>query len=275
VSFPRRNLCRRTALLAVVVGVLAPAGARAQERTYVSTAYCAWNKSRLSVQIAPAPLPPLVETEGSAITSVEPLPEGAGLPWENAYTLATAAAVRRWEQVAHEYAARVPEAAHLANLRLDVTILGPGADPAALPEPDVRIAFVPTMATIGGATVVSCASANSVQNCAPDGSGCILGGTNVLMSTWLVFSFTSNDVYSIVLHEFGHALGFKHVPVPAEDVMTDTYPYSVGNKTNPRQCLSSLNLAQLAESFRWMGGAPFAFVPEPVFLPESQYEQYC
>lgn len=268
----RRN--RRNRLVAGLVALCASVAPHARANdVYLATASCAWAKPTLDVQIIPSPLPPLYQSPDNTLAHSQPLPEGTGLPWENAYTRAALEAVYAWDAAIRSHAA-TPGAEHLSSVALRPSIVAPGVDPLTLPRPDIRIAFDLTMGTTIGVAVPTCAPAADVVFCDPDGR-CRAGSSTIVIATWLTYSFTSNDVYNIVLHEMGHALGLDHVVEPETDIMAVFYPYKVTRPTNPRMCLSTLNLQQIAESFRWLAGAAYRYHPAGVSVPRAAYAQAC
>ena len=276
---------RAAPALALMVALLAP-GIAPAERTYVSSATCAWSKSTLTVQVVPSAFVQVIGNESDTINistsrgidGLVLLPGGAPTdpPWDAPYTRAAADAVEQWETIAHRFATMRDDAAHLADLQIDVHVLGPGVDPSALPRPDTYVIFLPHMGAWAGLNAFqSCESASDLPSCT-DNTCRIPLGSNIVLSSMFVWSMTPNDIYNVTLHEFGHVLGLDHVGLPDEDLMQAVYPYQPGVVSNPRECLSTLNLAQAAENFRWMDGVtPYEPDPAGVFEPTDDYEMLC
>lgn len=243
---------------------------RATAASYQATAFCAWHQS--SFRVAVYPPPPAI-----SYSDLRPFPEGLPPPWDSAYTAATVTAVDAWESALHTYAASNASGSHLSGVSLEAIVLEPGADLLEFDGADIRILFSPSLGFLGGATTQNCQSASPQRSVNCSSNSCTIGtpGTNILMSSWLLYSFTPTDVYSIVLHELGHALGLSHVEVPAQDVMVSAYPYEVGDPSNPPQCISTLNVAMLSESFQWLTGTPYSIQVEPIMLPASDYQLLC
>lgn len=252
-----------------------PTAPAADGGTYSSTAFCAWDRSTFEVQIVPPVVPALYYND------LWPLPAGVSPPWTSAHAQAAVEAVEQWETAMHSYASLQPNAAHLANVSIKVDLVGPGASLMDLPEADVRVMFVPAEATAAGRTVQDCTPSRATEfaGCLTEfrGRPCIVPvGTYIYVSQWFVYGFTPNDVYTILLHEMGHALGLDHVSEPSQDVMQPVLANFPGNPETPRGCVSTLNAEQLARVFDWMTGEPYAITPvEPAILAASEYALLC
>lgn len=272
------NPARLLLLTLLPVALVLPALAQgSSDGTYSATASCAWDRAHLDVQIVP-PTHPSLYTKPDNSGNVTVLPYGTATAWDDAHANVTVQAVEAWESAMHAYAATHAEAAHLAGFTLTATIVSPSTPLESLPEPDVRIAFVPTMAIYAaGITVTSCAPSNSVEYC-PQGEEnlCVIGGTNVVLTQWVVYSMTLNDTYNIALHEMGHVLGLAHVTEPTEDILQPVYRYPIGDERNPRMCASTLNLAQLSTSYAWLDGeTPYRYRPGGVTIAATDYALMC
>lgn len=250
------------------------------EETYTASSYCGWDQSHFDVAIVPPGGPYFLHNDGRSIdpdTAI--LAPDTSIPWDGAHALAAAAVVDEWERALHERAATVPGEAWLADVTFDWTIVGPETDPEVVQAADITFLFTPAQ-DAGGRTIVTCTTPTRPPLTEEDGAFQVYFplGTHVIMNQWVVFSFTPTDTYNIGLHEFGHALGLDHINDPAGDVMGSVYPHIVGDVNNPQECLSNLDVAQVAAGFRWLDGAsgmaPGA-TPPPMTMAASAYAKPC
>lgn len=267
------------ALLAIPLIALAffPLAAGADEEPFVAGAICAWDQKDLRVAI----VPPLHDPIYGFDPEVGSLPNGLLVheqdpkaPWDNTHALAARDAIQTWQRVLQDAGAIRASWDHLAQVTIDVVMLGPEATAEDLADFDVVVLFTEVQ-DVAGRAVTTCTPTLTGAKLRPDSNTLWLAGSTVLMNQWFVYSFTPEDTYNVLLHEFGHSLGLDHVTAPAEDLMQPVYPHFIGFQGNPQMCVSTLNLAVLAKSFAWIDGAPYASRPSPTVLAADAYALVC
>ena len=247
------------------------------EEVYEASSSCGWRQSHFDVVIVPPGGPYAFYGDSDVVDPTDPviLAPDTSVPWDGAHARAAAAAIDAWQAALHARADEHPGEAHLRQVTFRHTILGPEVDPRIVEEADILVLFTPVQ-DAGGRAVVSCTS--PTQRVVQDGDGIRLDlfvGTYIVMNQWFVYSYTVADTYNIVLHEFGHALGLRHIDRPVGDVMNSVYGHSIGNVHNPLHCLSNLDVAQAANGFRWLDGVAPQGPPPPTLMPASRYERPC
>jgi len=160
------------------------------------------------------------------------------------YTGAVIKAIKTWNNTLRIFATRYGDYSYLSNVVLKLT----DSDDA-----DVKIKFTDEgLFRIGGETQTSFKDGNIFKN--------------ITVTVKIGPRYTENIVYTVTLHEVGHALGLGHTDIP-EDLM-----YPVLTRWGLRSVgISTLDLYGVAQIFGWLpSGTLDGFnVPKVVTLPAS------
>lgn len=217
-----------------------------------------WGKTELTIVVVPSGLAPLYDTEFGI------LPEGTGVGADSVYIAAMIDAMEVWETAIDAYAAGNASRAWMEGFEFDIGVLGVDRTVEEMEAADVRVVLAPTGTfVLGVAIATETTDEGEFLQC------------DIVNFEWLVFPYTSNDVYNVHMQEFGHCLGLDHPEAPMDDPMQGSYEDEIGNPANPRYCLTSLDVRGLEGAYAWVPeAAPWRAPPSEVTLPASQYVAY-
>lgn len=200
------------------------------------------------------------------------------------YLDATLEGIHEWERAIDLFVAKYPTYAYLDQVDVQIELFDLQA-PAGV-RYDVDIVYVPT----GSHIFRGFASTGS-------DSTPILADRHIALSTFsaspragqLVADYPEyNDLHAVTMHEFAHTFGLSHTATwtsqygpdlmnsPATFVYGDGLPVYDGGERTPRQCVSSLNLYVLAQTFAWIPDGSWRSIRGWWNLPSSiPYELFC
>ncbi|HET6404112.1 MAG TPA: hypothetical protein VFH78_05655 [Candidatus Thermoplasmatota archaeon] len=219
-------------------------------------------------------------------------PEG---PTADDYVRTTLDALAEWDRVLDEYAARHPQHAYLAALRIEAEVYN-GTQTLDGRSWDVEVHFLETHYGARGAA--GCGRALGLAPVLPQLRHVTIAPlANCSIFITLVNSASSAGelipdfvtlaaLRNSVLHEFGHIFGLVHTWTYVDgrpDLMVSPAPFYWGDGSivgdggamAPRLCVSSLDLEAIAYLYRWI---PTGVVQPPAkgsHEAELPYELYC
>lgn len=217
-----------------------------------------WPTTDLDIVILPPATGPVYNQE------LEPFPEGTHLLTESPYVQATQDAIQAWENAISLHAEQAPNATHLSEFSFDTRVVGDNATLEDLESADILVAYASSLGPVAGFAWNSgwYHQERQTQHC------------TIVNSQMARYGFTSDDMYNIHVHEFGHCLGLDHPEEPQRDVMASGYGTTPGDPDTERRCISTLNLQGIEAAYAWIPQEEWTPPPEEAQLAQAMFEVY-
>jgi hypothetical protein len=218
------------------LGLLSVQMSASAATTYVQPNWFKWSKATLDVLIIPPGHGQIFN--GNGVLGGGNLNELN--PYQDSYVRATEESANDWKQAINTFGASWLT----SGLTINNYVVGRDNIPqSALTNPEIVITSDETKAVILGITFST--------------NPCLINNSKMFIQ-----SFTYNDMYNVSGHEYGHCLGLDHSfgqpddSVIIKDIIYATNSDPLGSPTNPKHCMSNLNVKGVERSFGGLFGQP-------------------